>query len=75
MIFHMWFRVLAALVTVITIACSSPQPEQEVRLLLAGQAVEVPEYDFTVHRDGDDVYGFVAAVYRTDHPTLPEADA
>jgi DNA-binding transcriptional ArsR family regulator len=23
-------------------------------------------------RSGDSVYGFVAAVYRTDHPTLPE---
>ena len=23
-------------------------------------------------REGDDVYGFVAAVYRTDQPTLPE---
>lgn len=39
MIFPMWFRALAVSVTAITIACSSPQPEQEVRLLLAGQAL------------------------------------
>ncbi len=26
----------------------------------------------TLPRDGDVVYGFVAAVYPTDHPTLPE---
>jgi len=26
----------------------------------------------TLPRDGDTVYGFVAAVYPTDHPTLPE---
>ena len=25
-------------------------------------------------REGDEVYGFVAAVYRTDQPTLPEKD-
>jgi DNA-binding transcriptional ArsR family regulator len=29
--------------------------------------------EFTAHpRSGDAVFGFVAAVYRTDHPTLPE---
>jgi hypothetical protein len=26
-------------------------------------------------RDGDTVFGFVAAVYPTDHPTLPPTDA
>ncbi|WP_041297890.1 ArsR/SmtB family transcription factor [Ilumatobacter coccineus] len=34
---------------------------------------EIAEEFTTLERDGDTVYGFVAAVYPTDHPTLPEA--
>lgn len=33
---------------------------------------ELAEEFTTLERDGDTVFGFVAAVYPTDHPTLPE---
>jgi len=36
-------------------------------LAVAGEFIQIP-------RAGDTVYGFVAAVYPTDHPTLPDKD-
>lgn len=36
------------------------------------RVVELAEEFTTLERDGDVVFGFVAAVYPTDHPTLPE---
>jgi len=36
------------------------------------RVVQVAEEFTDLQRDGDTVYGFVAAVYPTDHPTLPE---
>lgn len=37
------------------------------------RVAELAEEFTTLERSGDTVFGFVAAVYRTDHPTLPEA--
>ncbi len=34
---------------------------------------EIAEEFTALERDGDTVFGFVAAVYPTDHPTLPQA--
>jgi hypothetical protein len=34
---------------------------------------ELSEEFMELPREGDEVFGFVAAVYLTDHPTLPEA--
>lgn len=34
---------------------------------------DLAEEFVSLPRDGDTVYGFVAAVYPTDHPTLPES--
>ena len=36
------------------------------------RVVELAEEFTRLPRGGDTVYGFVAGVYRTDHPTLPE---
>lgn len=36
------------------------------------RVVRIAEEFIDLQRDGDKVYGFVAAVYPTDHPTLPE---
>lgn len=36
------------------------------------RVAEIADEFTTLPRDGDVVYGFVAAVYATDHPTLPE---
>ena len=36
------------------------------------RVVELAEEFTRLPRDGDVVFGFVAGVYRTDHPTLPD---
>ena len=39
------------------------------------EGVEAVAREFTqLSRSGDTVYGFVAGLYPTDHPTLPEPD-
>lgn len=38
------------------------------------RVAEIADEFTKLPREGDTVFGFVAAVYRTDHPTLPEAD-
>ncbi len=38
------------------------------------RVVEIAEEFTMLPREGDEVFGFVAAVYRTDLPILPEAD-
>lgn len=38
-----------------------------------GRVVELAEEFTALPRDGDTVFGFVAAVYSTDHPVLPES--
>lgn len=38
------------------------------------RVAELAEEFTRLPREGDDVYGLVAAVYRTDQPTLPEAE-
>ncbi len=38
------------------------------------RVAEIAEDFTTLPREGDVVYGFVAAVYPTDHPTLPDAE-
>lgn len=47
-------------------------PEQRADEFFA-RVVELAEEFTTLERDGDVVFGFVAAVYPTAHPTLPEA--
>jgi DNA-binding transcriptional ArsR family regulator len=48
-------------------------PEERATEFFA-RVVEIAEEFITLPREGDEVFGFVAAVYRTDHPTLPERD-
>jgi len=49
-------------------------PEERADEFWSRLAVLAEEFT-TLPRGGDTVYGFVAAVYPTDHPTLPETQA